>query len=312
MRRILIVDDDKENIDLLSKYLAADPTAQGQQAISLQTAQDAEGALHRIRAWKPHLVLLDVNMPGLSGLELLPKIRSATQDDYISVVLVSANMSVEDVVKGFEAGADDYLTKPFRPQDLFSSVRSMLRFKEAQDGLRRANHRIEELSSTDELTGLLNMRAAYRRGEEEIVRCRRFRKPVSALIVNIDQFSDVNQSSGFTGGSKILQEAAIRIRQCVRSIDSVARVGADEFFILLAETDLSAAEFVGERIRDAIQGTPFKTEKQSHKLTACVGVAGILPEQTDLRMADLFHHASEALRSAKANGSNRIEIYSFA
>lgn len=311
MRRVLVVDDDKENIDLLTNYLSSE-SGQGNGGISIQTAQDGEGALHRIRAWKPHLVLLDINMPGASGLEIIPKIRNLSQEEYTAVVLVSANMSVEEVTQGFEAGADDYLTKPFRAQELFSRVRTMLRFKELQDSLKRASYRIEELSSTDELTGLVNMRAAYRRGEEEIVRCKRFRKPVSALVVNLDQFSDVNQNVGFVAGSKVLQETALRIRQCVRSMDVVARVGADEFFVLLSETDLAAAEFVAERIRDAIQSNPFKTEKQSLKVTGCVGVASISAEQSDQRMAELFHNTSEALRSAKANGANRIEIYSFA
>ena len=130
--------------------------------------------------------------------------------------------------------------------------------------------------------------------------------------MNLDQFSDVNQTTGFIAGNKVLQEVALRVRQCVRTLDLVARVGADEFFVLLSETDLSSAEFVAEQIRDAIQSTPFKTEKQALKLTTSVGVAGVTPDQGELRMAELFHHASEALKSAKANGANRIEIYSFA
>ncbi len=305
MRRVLVVDDDKENLTLLSETLAAEN-------VNVQTAGDGDGALHRVRAWKPHVILLDVNMPGISGLDLIPKIRQITAEDYSSIILVSSNMTLEDVLKGFSAGADDYLTKPFRAQDLLARVRTMLKVKELQDSIRRANHRIEELSSTDELTGLMNMRAAYRRGEEEIVRCKRFRKPTSALIVNLDQFSDVNQTTGFIAGNKVLQEVALRVRQCVRSLDLVARVGADEFFVLLSETDLSSAEFVAERIRDSIQSTPFKSEKQSLKVTASVGVAGVTPDQAEVRMAELFHHASEALKSAKANGANRIEIYSFA
>jgi len=304
VRRILVVDDDQENIELLSRYLTRD-------GHSVQSAGDGESALHRLRAWKPHLVLLDVNMPKTSGLDLIPKIRALTPDEYCAVILVSANMTLEEVTKGLDAGADDYLTKPFRAQDLVSRVRAMLRLKEAMDALKRANHRIEELSSTDELTGLLNMRAIYRRGEEEIVRSKRFRKPVSALLVNMDGFSDVNQNYGFVIGSHVLQEVAARIRQCLRAVDLVARVGADEFFVILSDTDLAAAEFIAERVRDAVQSTPFKNDKQMIRLTATVGVAGITYNQTEQRMTDLLHIATEALRSAKANGANRVEVYSF-
>lgn len=305
MRRILVVDDDRENIDLLSKTL-------GTESHSIQTANNADAAFHRIRAWRPHLVLLDINLPGMSGLEMIPRIRTLTQEEYTAIVLVSANLSVEDVVRGLDAGADDYLTKPFRSQELLCRVRTNLKLKELHDALKRSNHRIEELSSTDELSGLLNMRAVYRKGEEEIMRSKRFRKPVSALIVNLDDFSQVNQSYGFLAGSKVLQEVGRRLRDCLRSIDLVARVGADEYFILLSETDLAGAEFMAERVRDSIASHPFRSEKHNIKLTASVGVAGILPEQQEQRMSDLFHSTSEALRSAKANGANRIEVYSFA
>jgi diguanylate cyclase (GGDEF)-like protein len=299
------VDDDRENIDLLTQYLS-------QEGLSVQSAADGPGALHRIKAWKPHLILLDVNMPGISGLELIPKIRATTEQDYVSIVLVSGALTLEDVNRGISAGADDYLTKPFRSQDLLSRVRAMLKFKELQDSLRRANDRIEELTSTDELTGLLSFRTLFRRGEEEILRSRRFRKPVSALIVNLDHFSKVNQELGFQFGTQVLQEVGRRLKQCIRNIDMVARIGADEFFILLVETDLAGAEFVAERARDVLQSEPLRGDKLSTSVTACIGVAGIGTEQPDAKMSDLIHSASEALRSAKATGPNQIEVYSFA
>jgi two-component system cell cycle response regulator len=305
MKRVLVVDDDRENIDLLTQYLS-------HEGLSVQSAADAESALHRLKAWKPHLILLDVNMPGTSGIELIPKIRAITEHDYVSVVLISGAMTLEDVNKGMNAGADDYLTKPFRSQELISRVRMMLKFKEVQDQLRRANERIEELTSTDELTGLLSFRTLYRRGEEEILRSRRFKKPISALLVNLDKFSRVNQDNGFQFGTHVLQEAGKRLKKCVRNIDMVARIGADEFFVLLMETDLAGAEFVAERVRDALQAEAYKNDKLSVQLTASIGVAGITAEQQDSKMSDLIHSASEALRSAKATGTNKIEVYSFA
>jgi diguanylate cyclase (GGDEF)-like protein len=315
MRRILIIDDDRENVEVLAGILS-------KEGHSVQAAADSEGALHRIKAWKPHLMLLSLGLPGLSPAELIAKVRSITTDDYLSVLLVAENAS--DISQSTDLGADDYVIKPFRAAELITRIRTMLRFKDTQDLLRRANHRIEELSSTDDLTGLMNMRTLHRRGEEEILRARRFKKPISALLVNLDRFSDMNHRLGFQGGSALIQDMGHRIKNCLRSIDMVARVGADEFFVLLVETDLANAEFMAERIRDAIQTQASADLKNAPKLTACIGVAGLNFDQaeapgSDVRadpeeqqMSDLFHFTSEALRSAKNSGPNRIEIYSFA
>lgn len=304
MRRVLIADDDKESIDLFSSFL----TETGH---TIQLAADGEGALHRLKAWKPHIILFDVNLEKSRGLEVIPKMRALAQEEYTAIILLSKQMSLTEVTEGLDSGADDYLSRPFPMQDLLSRIRSMLRLKEMQDSLKRANHRIEELSCTDDLTGLMNMRAIYRKGEEEIVRSKRFRKPVSSLLINLDGFSNVNQAYGFVAGSHVLQEVGARIKQCLRSIDLVARVGADEFYVLLSETDLASAEFIAERVRDSIQSMPFKNDKQSIKLSATIGVAGLTPDQTNQRMNDLLHFTTEALRSAKANGNDRIEVYSF-
>ncbi len=304
MRRILIIDDVRENIEVLSNFMI-------QIGHTVQIAADTEAALHRMRAWKPHLVLFDVDFEKSRNLEFVSKMRSLVQDEYMAIILVSSSLTMEEVSTGLGAGADDYLIRPYRLQEVLSRIRSMLKLKEIQDSLKRANHRIEELNSADDLTGLMNMRAFYRRGEEEIVRSKRFRKPVSALLLNLDNFSSVNQTIGFMAGSNVLQEVASRVKQCLRSIDLIARVGADEFFVLLSETDLASAEFIAERVRDSIESSPFKADKHLINITATLGVAGFTCDQNNQAMNDLLHFSAEALRSAKANGNNRIEVYSF-
>jgi diguanylate cyclase (GGDEF)-like protein len=127
----------------------------------------------------------------------------------------------------------------------------------------------------------------------------------------LDNFSDVNQSYGFGAGSYVLQEVALRLKKCLREVDIVARVGADEFFILLHETDLAGAEFVAERVRDVVQSEPFRSQSAVFNLTATIGVAGLSAEQSIPRMSDLLHITMQALKSAKSNGQNRIEVYSF-
>jgi diguanylate cyclase (GGDEF)-like protein len=304
MRRVLIVNEDRELAGKFSQYL----TVEGN---TVQLATDADSALHRLRAWKPHLILLDVKFPDMKELELISKIRMHSAEEYCSVVLTFEELSLEKLNQCIEAGADDFLFKPIRQIDLVPRVRTQLKMKEVHDTLRRASHRIEELSSTDELTGLMNMRYLFRRGEEEIGRSIRFRKPVSAILLNIDDFTQVNQNYGFLFGSLILQQVAVLIRQSLRSVDMVARVGADEFFIFLAEADLVSAEFIAEKIRDSIQSEQFKNDKQTVRITATLGVAGLTPDQTNQKMTDLLHLTTEALKSAQANGANLIEVYSF-
>jgi two-component system cell cycle response regulator len=310
MRRILVLDDDRENVEYLNGILS-------QEGHSIQAASDAEAALHRIKAWKPQLLLLNVNQPAPLLRDLILKVRAACSDDYLAIILLVGQTATVDMGNGgLDLGADDYLMKPFRAHELITRIRTMLHYKDTQDLLRRANHRIEEISSTDDLTGLMNMRTLHRKGEEEVLRSRRFKKPVSALLINLDRFSDINHKLGFQTGSAVLQEMGSRIKNSLRSIDMVARVGADEFFVLLVETDLANAEFMAERIRDGIQSQAFRDPKHTAELTTCIGVAGLNFAESEgdnqQHISDLFHFASEALRSAKAAGPNRIEIYSFA
>lgn len=312
MKRVLVVDDGAKSADGLSKELS-------KQGLSVQLAHDDDGALHKLRAWKPHIVTLSCdlksNSPSSEAIEkaivLVSKLKSWIQDDYTVIVLALGSIPPEMMVRAIEAGVDELLLLPCDEAILSVKFKLFLKLKELHDSVRRASHRIEELTMNDDLTGVLNMRSAYRRGEEEISRSRRFRKPLSAIILNLDGFSAVNQSFGFLAGSSVLQETAQRIRQCLRSIDLVARIGADEFFVLLGETDLASAEFVAERMRDAIHSAVFKNEKANIKLTASVGVASLGYQQIELKINDLLHFASEAMRSAKANGMNRVEVYSF-
>lgn len=304
-KRILVVCGSKQTVEQLS-----DPISR--EGHSLSSASDAESALHRIRAWKPHAVLIDfsVESEGGNDLSLIQRIRSITTEEYVSVGLIGRGEAPEEALASLDRGADDFISSPIQPAELMARLRAMLRVKELQDSLRRYQHRVEELSSTDDLTGVLNMRALYRRVEEEIQRSRRFRKPVSALLVNLDGFASVNELADFGYGNTLLREVGTILRRCVRKLDLVGRMGGDEFFVLLAETDLAGAEFVAERVRDAIAGTEFKSDRQQFKISASIGVAGFAADQDGVNVNILMQSCVDALRTAKDGGAGRIEIYS--
>ena len=305
MKRILILDAQLESQKRTMQILSSDQYV-------IQVAENRDAALRRLRAWKPHVFIfgLDPVDKNKEWKDLITKIRSIPADEYSTVLLLCEGLSLEDLAEGVELGVDSVLQRSFQPKELIVGVLALLKQKEVRDALRRANHRIEELISVDDLTGLLSMRAAYRRGDEEIMRSHRLGKPVSALMFNIDGFSGVNQSYGFMVGSQILQEVARRVKSVVRTTDLVARVGADEFFILFPDTSIEEAQKVVEVIRSSILSTPFKSDRYSIRLTCTCGVAGITEDQTQKKMNDLLHIASEALRSAKGEGPNRVQTYS--
>lgn len=305
VKRVLVIGGKREKIE---------PLIQGLEELGfkVQNSDESEAALHQLVAWKPHLVLADRDDLNEQAFSLASKIRVLRQDEYTPLCLLSLEFNLQDIERGLEAGVDDWLLYSSSLPELSLKLKTLFKLKEGQDALKRVHHRVEEVISTDELTGLMSMRAAYKRAEEEVAKARRQKKPVSVLLINLDHFSGVNQTYGFGVGSHVLQEVGLRLKKCLRSVDVLARIGADEFFVLLHETDLAGAEFVAERIRGMIQTEPFRSQTFNFNLTATVGVAGVDPElHTGQKMSDLLQLAMEALKSAKSNGQNRIEVYSF-
>src|SRR5690606_20888894 len=149
-----------------------------------------------------HLVLLDVNMPDLNGLETLAFLRQ--NREYISTIFISGNSDDEDVIRGLDSGADDYITKPFDPAVMLARIRCQLRIKDLRDELRRANVRLQELVEIDDLTGLYNMRSLYQKVDHELGRAARFNRSVAAVMMDMDHFKSVNDEHDHLFGSYVL------------------------------------------------------------------------------------------------------------
>jgi diguanylate cyclase (GGDEF)-like protein len=246
-------------------------------------------------------------MPGLNGLETLTRLRGS--DEYVSVIFVSGNSETEDVIRGLDAGADDYVCKPFEIGELLARVRAQLRIKDLNDSLKRANDRLKELVDIDDLTGLFNMRSLYKRLDFELDRARRYDRSVCVLMMDLDHFKRVNDEHDHLFGSYVLKQMGQMIRENIRRVDFAARYGGDEFLVVLTEISLEGAQTFAERLRHKIEEAIFSNEYYSIQLTSSIGLALANPNQVEVDARVLVRHADRALYNAKENGRNRVEVY---
>jgi two-component system, cell cycle response regulator len=298
-RRILVVDDDPDSLDIIAEAL-------NWEGYSIRKASSGPNAVEMIRDWKPDLVILDVNMPAMNGVETLKSLRKYEQ--YVSVMFISGNTDTHDVIAGLDAGADDYIPKPFNPMELLARVRTQLRIKDLNDQLRVANDRLKELADTDDLTGLYNMRSLYQKLDQELERARRFDRQVCVVMIDMDRFKSVNDGHDHLFGSYVLAEVGKMIREGLRSIDIGARYGGDEFLIVLTETTKEGAFQYCDRLREQIAARAFTNGKDQIRLTASLGFA-ITPagdSTTDAR--SLVRSADVALYESKRAGRNRVSF----
>jgi two-component system, cell cycle response regulator len=215
---------------------------------------------------------------------------------------------VESKVTGLKLGADDYLAKPFNPLELRARVQSMLRIKALQDRIIAKRRELEALSVTDDLTGLLNHRALQHRLKDEFARAQRYNEPLSVLMLDVDQFKEVNDTHGHLFGDRVLVEVAGILRRCVREIDVCARYGGDEFMVVLPQTHFSGSLTVADRIWRTTGGTDLAEGGASVRVTVSIGIS-FFPNKNVSSVEQLVGYADQALYQAKNEGRNRICLH---
>jgi two-component system, cell cycle response regulator len=266
-------------------------------------AANGQLAFELCRRIRPDIALLDVEMPVLSGPQLLKRLKADPDFSEIPVIFLTSRTSTAEIVEGLRLGAHDYLRKPFEPAELIARVSAAIRVTNLQQQLSRQNAELELLSRTDQLTGLNNRRSGEERLRAEIETARRHQLPLTVLMLDVDHFKLVNDTYGHGGGDVVLRTLAQRIQSILRISDIAARWGGEEFLITLPNTSLEGGLVLGQRIISVIRDSPMVLDDQrSCPVTVSVGAA----ETSGESIEDLLRQADEALYSAKREGRNRL------
>ena len=265
-------------------------------------AVDGEGALARCAETPPDAILLDIEMPGLDGHEVLARLKQDETLRDIPVVFLTGRTGTDEMVAGLREGAHDYLRKPFEPAELIARIGGAVRIKRLSDELRERNRELNQLSRIDGLTGVHNRRHLDESIEQLASAARRHQVPLALLMFDIDHFKAVNDTEGHPGGDRVLQEFARRLRAAVRTDDAVGRWGGEEFLVVAPRTTIDQAVVLAERVRAAIADQPFDLGDHHIRVTVSVGCAAGIDEPT----ADVLGRADVALYQSKARGRNRV------
>ena len=298
--KILIAEDDVTSRLILENML----TKWGYEVVSTADGNDAWKKLQEEDA--PRLLILDWMMPGIEGIEICRRIRenSKSEDQYTYVTLLTAKESKENIVTGMEAGADDYITKPFDMHELRVRVRAGERIVQLQSELLDAKKKLEIQSRTDPLTGVLNRRAILSQIGHELSRAKRNHTHISISMLDLDHFKTINDTFGHLSGDAVLRECIHRVESAVRVYDSVGRFGGEEFIVVLPETRAADAFTVAERIRLRINEMAADVDGISIPFTVSQGLATCSGDST---VDEMIAVADQALYRAKEHGRNRVE-----
>ncbi len=299
-KRILIAEDDPISRRMLQSFLVK----WDYEVIAASTGTEALKILNQPDA--PPLALLDWMMPGMEGPEICREIRRDPGRPYTYVLLLTGRSQKEDLLKGLEAGVDDYLTKPFDAQELRARLLVGQRILDLQHHLLTATDELRFRASHDMLTGVANRAAVLEAVNREHARQLRDGRSFGVILADLDHFKAVNDTYGHLAGDAVLKEAADRMRSSVRTYDTVGRYGGEEFLIVVPNADANGTTAVAERIRSEISERPIITDSGPVSITASLGLA---VSTLDAETRELLRFADEALYSAKAHGRNRVEPF---
>lgn len=299
--RILIADDELMSRRLLEKTLQR----AGYEVTAVENGRLAMDALCKPEG--PRLALLDWIMPELDGPGVCREVRKRKDQSYVYMILLTSKEKKEDVVAGLESGADDYLTKPFDPEELKARLRTGTRILDLEDRLIEAREGMRFQATHDALTSLWNRGVIMELLARELTRSRREGKCTAILLGDIDHFKNINDTYGHLAGDEVLKETARRLVSSVRSYDFVGRFGGEEFLVTLNNCDPAFGLARAEKIRKTIADRPVETSAGSIVVSMSFGL--LLSQEWGYQsVVELLHEVDTALYGAKAAGRNCVKV----
>jgi len=299
--RILIADDELMSRRLLEKTMQR----AGYEVTAVENGRLAADALCKPEG--PRLALLDWIMPELDGPGVCREVRKRKDQSYVYMILLTSKERKEDVVAGLGSGADDYLTKPFDPEELKARLRTGTRILDLEDRLIEAREDMRFQATHDALTSLWNRGVIMELLARELTRSRREAKCTAILLGDLDHFKNINDTYGHLAGDEVLKETARRLVSSVRSYDFVGRFGGEEFLVTLNNCDPAFGLARAEKIGKIIADQPVETSAGSIAVSMSFGLL-LSQEWGYLSVGDLLHEVDTALYAAKAAGRNCIKV----
>jgi len=305
--RVLIADD-----SIVSRHLL-DATLRkwGYEVIVACDGVEAWNVLQTAEA--PKLVILDWVMPGLTGPEVCRRIRESARekDTYTYVLLLTSKSLKDDLIEGMEAGADDYLTKPFDQHELKVRLRAGTRIIDLEQQLVTAREELREQATKDFLTQIWNRSSILDIFQRELIRGKREQRPVGVVLADLDHFKTINDTYGHFAGDAVLREFTKRMQASMRAYDAIGRYGGEEFLIVLPGCDENATAAQAERMQCALAAEPMDINGDQRQITSSFGATTWRPDM-DLDVETLIRIADDALYAAKHQGRKRVVYQSTA
>lgn len=300
MSKILIAEDDLITAKIIERHLK-------KWGYTVFFENNGEDGWKTLEKENIQIALLDWMMPGMDGLQLCRKIRDSRSDPYTYLILLTARASTDDIVEGLNAGADDYITKPLEPAELRARLMTGIRIIELENKNKRLQKKLEKLAREDSLTGFLNKKNIHERLEEELSRGLREKQPISAVLLDIDRFKQINDTHGHNVGDQVILEIAGRLRDNVRRHDHIGRFGGDEIMVLLWHTSTEHLRIVADRLCSCVSREPIPTDAGPLQVSVSVGGASS-EDHLNISAVDMIKVADLALYDAKHQGRDRAVI----
>ncbi|MEO8663042.1 MAG: diguanylate cyclase [Bryobacteraceae bacterium] len=300
------------------KVLIADDSSVSRRLLEVTLQRwdyDVQVACDGAEAWSvlekpegPTLAILDWMMPRMTGPDVCRLVRQGDREQYVYLLLLTSKGQREDLIEGMEAGADDYLVKPFDQNELKVRLRAGRRILDLQSQLMEAREALRVQATRDSLTGLWNRRAALEALLDEMRRATRDGGAIGVVLCDLDYFKKVNDTYGHAAGDSVLQEAALRMSQGLRSYDTVGRYGGEEFLIILPGCDDDVTEQKAERLRELLAAHTVHADSNELVVTGSFGSTCWTPG-SGMTLETIIGVADDALYEAKRQGRNRVVAY---